>query len=237
MAELFSKSLFSDANLVAYYRFNSGGLLIDSKGSYTLTNHNSVAHSSGKYEQCADFSPSNTNKRLHVGNNMGITNGPISLTGWIRVYNQIPSSSEWAFFSHGDSGTKVVYYVSYMDYSGREVRFRRFKGGVGVQDVSFSVDLNDGLWHFFVLAYDGTTLRGYFDGSLVGSTSASGNGTSGYTNSFHTIGCTVGTGDSPTFHFSGLIDDHGVFSRSLSSSEVEQLYRDSLGGSFFYAFL
>jgi hypothetical protein len=45
--ELSASTLFSSANLTAYYKFDNGAITTDSKGSNTLTNNGTVGSVAG----------------------------------------------------------------------------------------------------------------------------------------------------------------------------------------------
>lgn len=75
--------------------------------------------------------------------------------------------------------------------------------------------------HVAVVYVAGSTCAHYLNGAANGSTTPSASGTE-----FNSIGAY----NSTTFQFDGLLDDMRVFSRALSSAEVQALYADSLAG-------
>jgi len=83
---------------------------------------------------------------------------------------------------------------------------------------------NDGNWHYVVGVADGTNIYLYVDGSLVAQTADNSNGGSAIP---YLIG---NNGDSITAPSS--IDEVGVWSRALSSTEVYDLYYGGLGNTY-----
>jgi hypothetical protein len=83
-AELFTTSLFADASLVAYWRLENTS---DSKGSRTLTNNNTVAFNSAKFNNGADGGATNTNKYLSLAaDTLGMTyTGAKSFSLWLKL--------------------------------------------------------------------------------------------------------------------------------------------------------
>jgi len=78
-------------------------------------------------------------------------------------------------------------------------------------------------WYHVVLSYDGTTLKMYKDGQLVGSRAA----TISYANQIQFLIGGAGDGPSPGGiygGFNGKIDDVGFWDRALTYNEIQELY-------------
>lgn len=98
MPELSTTTLFSDSSLQAYYRFNTGELTTDSKGSNTLTNVNTVGEATGKFGIGADFGTANSDKYLHIASNLGMNlASDYSVSLWVKCRTE-PASGEFQFF-------------------------------------------------------------------------------------------------------------------------------------------
>lgn len=210
MAQLFETSLFQDASLVSYYRLEN---LSDSKGANTLTNTNSVAFSAAKYGLGADFSSSNSDKKLTTGNNLGIAGSSqaISITFWTKIYN----TSAGAFVTHSSTTTADRYLIVRQDGSGNLA----FLGAGNTGSVAFSDTTR---FHHVVVTRDASgAILGYLDTVQVASFSA---GSSGFTTNNFEIG------DSNASDFGDHItDDVGIFSRVLTPTEILMLYQDTSG--------
>ena len=90
MPQLLNTPLFSDANLVHYYKLENTS---DSKGSNTLTNVNSVAFNAAKFGNGADFGASNTTKELYSTVAPEIDGGAGTLIFWVKLQTEIASGA------------------------------------------------------------------------------------------------------------------------------------------------
>ena len=226
--ELSTTPLFTDANLVAYWKLENTS---DSKASYTLTNNNSVGFASGLFNNAADFGTSNTNKYLSVASDLGITNGACSISAWIKLRTEI-STGEYRFVWKFDTGTDVTYGLKYEYNSGtRRVLFWRVRENAEIKEVTYNTVLGTSNWHHMVLTHDGTTLSGYLDGVSVGTPiTATGDGSGVATADFTEIGRGSTAG-----YASAYIDDVAIFNRALTSTEVSNLYNGfPAEGGFYY---
>lgn len=214
--ELFTTSLISDANLKAYYR-------LENENDYTanvyhLTNNNTVTFSAGKFNNAANFGTSNTNKSLTISNNLGIDGGNISICALVKLSTEI-GSGYYSIVSQQSTTSKVKNAIMYNYNSGtRRLEFWRVKNGVAVDGPTYTITLGTSNWYYLVYTYDGTNVRGYVNGVLVGTGASSGNGSAAAA-SFLDI-----AQDESGRYYSGLIDDVSVFNRVLTAAEISQLY-------------
>ena len=80
---------------------------------------------------------------------------------------------------------------------------------------------NDGLWHYAVLSYDGSTLRLYVDGQQVAFNSTSG----AIPDNTGTQSLRVGPNSlQPDGYFNGSVDEVRIWNRSLTTVEVTDAY-------------
>lgn len=215
-------ALLADANCVAYYRFNNGALLTDSKGSRTLTNVGTVAGAAGNFEECADFGTANSTKQLYnSSDNYGIDGGAVSISFWIKMRTEIASGGVKIIDLRSPVSSKTLVRCIY-DYNAgtRRLDFNRLRMNVANQDIYYTVTLGTSVWHHIVIDYDATNARIYFDGALVsGPTAMSGNGSDG-------TGYTLGLDISEDRALNAYIDDVAIFNRALTLAEVQALYAD-----------
>ncbi|MBI5954465.1 MAG: LamG domain-containing protein [Chloroflexi bacterium] len=228
-------SLFADANLVAYWELESGALTTDSKASYTLTNSNSVSSGTGQFGGAADYGSSNTNKNLGVTSDLGITNGTFSISLWVKLNTEVGVGAEYSFVSSEDTTNDILKQINYYETGGtRRVAFRRWRQGIAADEVTYDVTLGTSNWSHFVVTYDATNLRGYYNGSLVaGPTAFSGDGSG-----VATAQTNIGSYRNSSNYSSVLIDDVAFFNDALTAGEVTTLYNaptsDSGGFMMYY---
>ena len=218
MAELNNTSLISDGNLVAYYRMESGVLTTDSKNGFTLTNTGGVADGMGKFGGAADFGPTNSTKKLGIVNNLGIAgNGSIGISFWVKMNTEIGSGLQ-VLFQHGTITTSDRYFQIYYDYNAGTRRLALDAGGGAIFK---TITLGTTDWHHIVCNRTTTTeARLYVDNVDCGTVAPGAGGIA--TNQFD-----LGAGGVANYS-SVLIDDVGVFTRTLTAPEVNTLFTPSV---------
>jgi hypothetical protein len=215
-------------NLVAYYKLDeSSGNASDSVGSRTLTNTNTVSYATAKINNGADFGASNADKRLlYTTDSYGITTGAITLTGWVKMNTEI-SSGNPRFFEHRYGASGIANYVEY-NYNGgtRQIRIGRDISGVNINTVNSTVTLGTTNWYHFAMAFDGSTIEGYINGSSIGTVGSTQTGST--TSDGFCIGATVNG-----FLFaSAVVDEVGMWNRRLSSDDVSKIYNAGRGNQY-----
>lgn len=222
--ELFTTGLFNDASLQAYYRLEN---VNDSKNSYNLTNINTVAFNAAKFNNGADAGSSNTNKCLAIASTVGVANSNtnVSISFWIKLNTEIGSGDN--DICKLNFTTNNVSYIFRYSYNGgtRQLNFWRVRELIAVDGFTYNITLGTSSFHHIVMTWDGTNVRGYVDGSLVGSPSAaSGNGSGSGSDTFSLLA------NYPSYGFtSAIMDDTAVFSRVLTASEITNLYNGGMG--------
>jgi hypothetical protein len=199
-------------NLVSYWKLDeSSGNASDSVGSNTLTN-SGVSYSAGKINNGADFAPND----LFTTNNISLT-GDLTISAWIKP---------------ADLG--VYYIVAKSDSTSPNEEYVLLVNNnvisMGVRNTSnsfFSADktgTGSGSWVHVVGTVSGTTVSVYING-VIG-TDATVTGTRASKN----IDTDIGGRSYNTFgRFNGSIDEVGIWSRALSSTEVTALYNSGNG--------
>ncbi len=137
------------------------------------------------------------------------------------------SANQWSFNSPIDQHAIVSKVVDGSWYGGYEI----FIGGnngwiqhVGNIGSNFSVGSTGGIsnkWYNVVVTYDGNIVRYYLDGNKLDSIYLP--GSIGVSSTPLRFGRRGGAGTYNSW-FSGKIDDISIYNRSLSSSEIKQLY-------------
>lgn len=226
--QLLNTSLLADANLVAYYRLEAGALTTDSKGSNTLTNANSVAEISGVFGGASSTGASNgTNKllyRLADGGFGATSTTPFSIVGWYK-FNAVGASSPLSNWCSNNTFSRHSW-----DFASGSFLFYRVNETVQ-QGPAYVFTPTVGIWYHIAMTYDGTNVRGYLNGVLVGGpTAASGTRTTGETEGIG-IGIDGQAFDTLTSVSTIDCDDVAFFTRVLTAPEVLLLSsRDGLVG-------
>jgi len=199
-----------------YYRFEADGT-DTSPNARNLTVAGSPTFSAGIFGNCMDLGSSNSSKKATIANNMGITGGACSMSARVKI-NTAPSSGQYQDLlyqiSATNNNTNRIYYWN--DGGTLKITFGRDKLGTGGNEVTVARTLTVGTWYTLTYAYDGTTLRAYIDGVLIGSTAASGAGSSGGSNGF-AVGVNAGGSSN---YASAAFDDLLIIGRGLSHREV-----------------
>jgi hypothetical protein len=238
MAQLSTTSLAADANLRAYWTFNSSSLTSSVNG-YILTNINSVTFATGKYLEAASMGASNTNKYLALGNSVSITSKVLSLSCWVKLQTEI-STGAYFFVQHVNNTTDTYFALQY-EYNGgnRIVNAQMYKVGGGDVSVraSYSISLGTTAWHHLAAVSDGTNFVLYVDGTQRASNTCPANGSFTIDNRVN-IGAYVipSLSATPSQYASALIDDVAIFNRALTAGEVSQLASDGGNSGFFAVF-
>lgn len=226
--QLLNTSLFASANLVAYYRLEAGALTTDSKNSNTLTNANTVAEATGVYGGASSTGATNaTNKllyRLADGGFGATSTTPFSQVGWYK-FNAIGASSPLANWCSNNTFSRHSW-----DQSSGSILFYRVNETVQ-QGPTYSWTPTVGIWYHIGMTYDGTNVRGYLNGALVGGpTAASGTRTTSETEG---IGIGIDGQAFNTLTSASTIDcdDVAFFTTAISDSEMAILA--SQGSGFF----
>jgi len=216
-------------NLVSYWNLN--GNSTDSVGSNNGTD-TSVSYNTsyGKISSGASFN--GTYSRINVGNNSSLTGitSTVTVAGWVYVpslYTNV-SAPEYVLRQGTESssnwGISIVYFSSH-DYL--EFRIAPPTGG-GRSQYGNTTALTTG-WHYLVAE----TVTGAANTSLwVDGVSQNiiNDDTSASAYNFQTVTASTYIGsDSAGYYFTGYIDEIGIWSRALSTTEISQLYNAGSG--------
>ena len=217
MAQISQTSLFTDANLLAYYKLED---VSDSKGANTLTNNNTVTFTGAKFGNGANLGASNTNKSLSRAANLGINgNSDATFSFWINLLAEITVGT-WELFVHlSQTGADRYLQLSY-DYNAGT---RRLRIDVAGTTIIYTITLGTTNFYHIVVTRNvgGNSCHLWVNGVDVA------NGTVGSTiggaNAFY-----LGANSASDFS-SALYDDMGCFNRVLTSTEIGLLYNDNSG--------
>jgi len=206
-------------SLISYYKLDeSSGNAADSVGSNTLTNTGTATYSTAKINNGVSLNGSTQYLVKTSPTGMPTAGGARSVSAWIK-----PSAWTGDIVQWGDNTGSGKLFELYT-YSNNNIT-ADVSGGTA----SFTVStMSAGTWYHIVLTYpgSGTTWTLYFNGS---SQTATGGTPNTDTAASLCIGRNyeVGVGN-----FSGMIDEVGIWSRALTSTEVSQLYNSGTGRQY-----
>ena len=209
-------------NLVAYYKLEDAN---DFWSTYDLTNTGGVTFITGKVLNGANFGEA-LDRYLGIDSALGIDGGVISIAGWFKVTAQPVSGAYQGFAGQANNVSKVFYSIHYYNNAGTlQLIFRREKPGIATNDVTVNTTLALNTWYHIALVYNGSTLEGFLNNVSQGTIDCSGNGSLA-TPTKVTIGAFIGNSDN---EIEGMIDEVGIWSKSLSVQERTDLYNGGAG--------
>lgn len=140
---------------------------------------------------------------------------PTSLTAWIRVAASAKQETIWSNRSGGISGRLVIYLDA---ATGQLSAFHHGQGSVARAGPA----LDDNAWHMVGYTYDGTNVRLYVDGALVGTIAiAAPAASAGQAWLGHDPGNAV--------FLTGTLDEAALFDDVLTDADVAAIYAARLG--------
>jgi len=216
-------------NLNAYYKLdgNSNDSVNSNNGTDTDITYSAA---NGKIVQGAGFN--GTTSKIMVADNAAFDiTGDFSMSCWIKV------AAQQTFRFISKNGTQGAYTVNYRDDRGARGYgldvFVDESTNYSKYDVLWSPAqvLTNGTWYHLVVTWHITgtntnTATFYVNGSSIGTA----NGTNVDALNSNNQSFQIGTNDEGTNSFlNGAIDEVGLWSRALSSTEVTQLYNGGAG--------
>lgn len=216
-------------NLVSYFKLSD---VNDAHGSNNLTNSGSTSFSSGKSGNAASFS-SASSQYLYItdANQSGLDiTGSLSISMWMKhVTNKQQVISKYK----GQSDplvTQKSYAIQW--FSDQKLYFTLSANGAADRYFTSSSTYTDTAnWHHIVCVFStGSSMTVYFDGSSISGSVTGGVPASIYNSSadFQIGGIFANTQQ----YTDGLIDEVGIWSKALTSTEVSNLYTS--GSGLFY---
>ncbi len=210
--ELSSTTLGSDANLISYHKLEDTA---PTTGTFTLTNNGTVPFVAGQFNNAARTGTA-AGVYLGTGNDLGIAGGSITMMFFTRLFGTPASGGQVFFSSQFDTGVDVNYDLRYENVTNTlTLFFERQRRGVAGDGTGIANDMGTTGSHMVTMTYDATTLRGFVDGTQIGSIAVSGNGASADADDF-----TIGGGYAGQQPANAWIDDFAVFNRALGTQEI-----------------
>ena len=203
-------------NLVAYYKLDeSSGNAADSVGSNTLVN-TGVTYSAGKINNGAVF---NGSSAYMTDASFPTVTGSYTVAFWFKPASLGSGNRMFASWANGiaidaDSSTTIHAEI------GNGASWLTTSANATVPTMS------NGTWYYVAYVVTSTGYTIYFNGSSVGSGTWSSD-TPVLANA--TLKPYLGSIQGTSNFYSGMLDEIGIWSRALSSTEVTQLYNGGAG--------
>lgn len=215
-ANQFPNNVVTDG-LVAYYPFSGNANDASGNGnSGTVSGATLTADRFGNPNSAYSFDGVNSQITLPIFANMA---NSVTLSTWFNAKEFYPGQRAIHIISlfGRDSlpWTGAAFYVNNAGFFGYGLGFS--DGTNEIIDTTISITKNT--WYHGALVYDGTRLRVYLNGSLVG--------THTYNKTLSNLPVSSFIGlDRPSGgqYFNGLLDDVRIYKRALSASEIQALY-------------
>jgi len=142
-------------NLVSFWEFESGALLVDSHGTMTLTDNGTVTQNTGKVGMAAEFTAANTEFLSHTDHtDLEPGDANFTFTAWVYL---VAGYGTYPFIlSKDDGGTLRSYYLRYMGGATNRFDFGLYSDGTEgalVYANTFGAASNN-TWYFVTVQYD-----------------------------------------------------------------------------------
>lgn len=213
-------------NIISYYKFdpsNSNDSASTNNGTDTSITYST---GNGKISNGAGFASASSSK-IVMGNISALRPNAVTYNLWINA-SSLPNAYNCMI---GKNGAGDTYFCTfYVKSNGKLAVYIITSGGSASIDGTNTTTLSSGTWYMLTMTYDSSAGgKVYVNGSSDGTFSANG--------TINTNGNEFFLGYQQTYanrYFDGAIDEVGIWSRVLSSTEVSDLYAS--GSGFQYPF-
>jgi len=215
-------------DLVAYWDMDEvSGTRVDSASSNDLADGSSVGSAAGKLGNGADFELASTDYIWTSANQqLNIESHSFTIATWIKIESYSGSGAIATMWN--GTNAQSSYYL-YTDAADSKVKFYSITGtGTGGQSVFSSATVSTGAWHFVVADYnrESHSLNLQIDNGTIATTALTNIPIETATNAF-VIGSHNGGGN----YYDGMIDEMGVWKRTLTTQERTDLYNGTTGNT------
>lgn len=207
-------------NLVSYYKLEDA---TDFYSTNDLTNNGPTPFNAGKVNNAADGGASNTTKYLKGAFDYGISPSTqnMSIAFWLN--NTTAPGAEEDLFWIGKNAASTQFFRGWYENVASVYKVTFYRRGSADDRADWIQQLTTGTWYHFVGTYDGTNIRLYTNNTLRATTASSGSGT-GDTTAMSMLSDRDGSSK-----FSGLVDEWGVWTKALNTTEIGDLWNGGSG--------
>jgi len=200
-----------DVGLISYYKFDDATIGNDSLGLYNLTGTNTPTTTIGKINQATRLESASSQYWTSGFSQQG--NKSISFAGWFNITDL--SANRYVFIIGTSGGGKAI---GVYQSSGDSKLY--------LTDLSVDTEISSPTivnWYHVAVVYENVSgvLKTYINGVNTANRTKQIN--------LDTTVLTIGSNSAHTERFTGVLDEWGVWNRSLSSAEITQLYNGGAG--------
>lgn len=207
--------------LVSYYKMEeASGTRADEVGGNNMSDNNTVTQTTGKIGYAASFA-SGTSEYLS-STSTGFPTGASarSINAWINIQTSPSDGQARAILMYGNTSNLAMFNFGIYLYLG--VKYLALFGYALDYTEPWTYSTNT--WYMVTVTFDGTTEKLYVNGSQIG-TGFDGSTLNTASSSTAYIGCQAAS----AYFFDGYIDEVGVWSKALSTTEITSLYNGGSG--------
>jgi hypothetical protein len=208
--------------MVAYWPFQegSGTTVTDASGNGKTATAYATTWTTGKSGYALNFNGSTS--YVNAGA-IDVPGAALTISAWFKA-DSLPTTIQPRIISKATGLAEADHYfmLSTIYSGGNKLRFRLKTSGTTKTLIASSGSVGLGVWVHAVATYDGSTMRLYKDGVLVGSMSVSGS-----INTNSGVPTWIGSNPVDGNRFDGVIDEVRIYNRALSATEVTNLYQTS----------
>lgn len=221
-------------NLIAWWKMNeASGNRSDLVGSHTLTDVNTVGSATGKIDNGADFELSNSEYMYNTSTDFHITGAnPFSISLWFKAESLPGSGTTGVFISNKKNNNSVGDCFKMMISSstdGNEIFCQTWASGGGFLTLDTGVAVSTGTWyHLVFVKANASDWKVYVNNSLVAQSTSTRSNSSTALNGI-SIGAEDQEASGVSQYFDGVIDELGIWTKALDTTEIAQLYNSGTG--------
>lgn len=161
---------------------------------------------------------------IHFPKISNVTFNDFSVAFWVKTTEELEPSGHILSYTDSSNTAGWFFDMSAVNNTNPTIRFVITENS-GKPVASPDVHITQNMFHFIIGTFNGTFVKIYSDGSLVGETKYVGN----YTGSPH-LPLSIGSSSycASCNRWTGAIDDLKIFDKSLSAEQVHQLFANSI---------
>lgn len=200
--------------LVSYWKADqTSGNLVDSVGSNTGTNNNTVTFAAGKLNNCAVFNGSNQN--FSVGTSLFTSYTGLTINLWVNL--DIIDTFQGFMWKSDDTTYSIGLRVTDANKISAQITTGTETG------ITANTSLTTATWYMATVNYDGANINLYLNAAVDATAVPK-------TGNLKTSADTVYLGSQVNnTYLDGKLDEVGVWSRALTETEIKYLW--AMGGA------